>query len=86
MELLKRNRHREVQSVTYQPSAALPNIKVLKGLQTACPRAAFFTLIPKPDPEDTDSASEDENEVNYIPEPITSLHQEEYTSLSKEEL
>ena len=31
-------------------------------------------------------SSEDENEVDYISEPITSLHQEEYSSLSKEEL
>ena len=75
-----------MQSVSYQPSTDLPDINDLKSLQTACPRAAFFTLIPKLDPEDTDSASEDEDEVNYIPEPITSLHQEEYSSLSKREL
>lgn len=75
-----------MQSVSYQPSTALPDINELKSLQTACPRAAFFTLIPKLEPEDTDSASEDENEVNYVPEPITSLHEEEYSSLSKEDL
>ena len=75
-----------MQSVSYQPSTDLPDINELKSLQTACPRAAFFTLIPKLDPEDTDSASEDEDEVNYFPEPITSLHQEEYSSLSKKEL
>ena len=75
-----------MQSVSYQPSTDLPDINDLKSLQTACPRAENFTLIPKLDPEDTDSASEDEDEVNYIPEPITSLHQEEYSSLSKREL
>jgi len=41
-KLFKRNRHREVQSVSYQPSTAHPDINELKSLQTACPRTAFF--------------------------------------------
>lgn len=57
----------------------------MKSLKEVCPRAAFFSSIPKLDPEGTDSVSEDEDESN-LPRPLTALYSEEYASLTKHQL
>jgi len=84
-DLVKRNRKGNVPSVSYTPSPTFPDLSVLKSLNEVCPRAAFSSLIPKLDPEETDSASEDEDESN-IPQPLTALYSEEYASLTKYQL
>ena len=58
---------------------------MLKSLKEVCPRAAFFSLIPKLDPEETDSALGDEDESN-LPQPLTALYSDEYATLSKRQL
>ena len=83
--LVKRNRKGDVPSVSYTPSPPLPDLSVLKSLKEVCPRGAFFSLIPKLDPEETDSASEDEDESN-LPQPLTALYSEEYATLTKHQL
>ena len=82
---MKRNRKVDVQSVGYTAAPPLPDLPVLKSLKDVCPNAAFFSLIPKLDPEDTDSASEDEDETN-LPQPLTALYSQEYISLSPEDM
>jgi len=84
-DLVKRNRKGNVPSVSYTPSPTFPDLSVLKSLNEVCPRAAFSSLIPRLDPEETDSASEDEDESN-IPQPLTALYSEGYASLSKYQL
>lgn len=58
---------------------------MLKTLKDICPNAAFFSLIPKLDPEETDSASEDEDESN-LPKPLTALYSDEYATLTNHQL
>ena len=84
-DLVKRNRKGDVPSVSYTPTPPLPELSVLKSLKEVCPRAAFFSLIPKLDPEETDSASEDEDESN-LPQPLTALYSDEYATLTKHQL
>ena len=43
--------------------AELPGKDVLASLRAVCPKAVFFKMIPKVDEEDTDTASECEDEV-----------------------
>lgn len=43
------------------------------------------SLIPKLDPEETDSALEDEDESN-LPQPLTALYSDDYATLSKHQL
>ena len=48
-------------------------------------KRSFLQLIPKLDPEETDSASEDEDESN-LPQPLTALYSGEYATLTKHQL
>ena len=69
----------------FQNASSLPDLSVLQKLKLACPKAVFFDTIPKLDPEETDSASENEDELQ-LPEPITSLFNEENLMLNPREL
>lgn len=81
----KKNRTKEVKTQKYQRNGTLPSNHVLEAQKTACPNAAFFTLIPKLDQDETDTALENEDEIN-VPDPLTSFFKEDYRSLSKSEL
>uniref|UniRef100_UPI00358FC381 uncharacterized protein n=1 Tax=Myxine glutinosa TaxID=7769 RepID=UPI00358FC381 len=84
--LLKHNRQIEVKTVvSSQHRQTLPDFDMLKDLKAVCPNAAFFSLIPKLDAKETDSATEEEDEM-YLPEPLTSLYREEYSSWSQSDL
>ena len=72
-------------STEFQKAPPLPYLSVLKKLKLACPKAVFFDTIPKLDPEETDTASENEDELQ-LPEPITSLFNEENLMLNPQEL
>lgn len=58
---------------------------MLKSLKKVCPRAAFFSLIPKLDPEETDSASEDEYESS-LSQLLTGLYSDDCATLTKHQL
>ena len=59
-DLIKSKRKVEVISVCSSSQDLLPDIDVLNSLKTCCPSAVFFTLIPKLDFCDTDTAEEDD--------------------------
>lgn len=63
----------------------LPSAAVLRALNDACPNAAFFTTIPKLDPDDTDTASEGED-VNEIPQLLSSLQDQDCSKLQGPQL
>ena len=84
-DLVKMNRKGDVESVKYSADPPMPDPSVLKDLKEICPKAAFFSLIPKLDPEETDSASEDEDEPTHL-DPITCLYSQTYASLAADEL
>lgn len=69
-ELISGNRKKTVEAVHATSRAPLPTKEVLVSLKEICPDAVFFTLIPKLDEEDTDSADE---EYADLPATITSL-------------
>lgn len=85
LDLFKGRRKSSVTSTGSSSKDPLPSEDVLLSLKAACPKAAFFSTIPKLDPDETDSASEVE-ETDIVPPPLTSFYQEFYISLSPSEL
>ena len=83
-DFVKRNKKEAVKMVQYQRAASLPPVEVLQQLKEVRPSAALFSIIPKLDPDDTDTVSEDEDEFN-LPEPLTSLLCEDYSDLEAAE-
>lgn len=83
--LTKRNRTQVINTASFSSSPPLPDHTELEKLKQACPNAVFFDLVPKLDPEETDSASEDEDEID-LPPPLTSLYCEECTKLDLKHL
>lgn len=57
-------------------------------LQEHSPGAKLLKMVPSHqlDPEDTDTASEDGDEPELLPLPLTSVFQETYKNLPKDEL
>lgn len=68
----------------FYPQSPLPSQEILEKLKLVCPKSVFFDLVPKLNPEETDSASEGEDEF-HVMEPLTSL-QIENSNLSGHEL
>lgn len=68
----------------FDPNSLLPSLETLEKLKLVCPKSVFFDLIPKLDPEETDSASEGEDEL-HVMEPLTLL-QIENSNLSGHQL
>ena len=66
------------------PQSSLPSQEILEKLKLVYPKSVFFDLVPKLNPEETDSASEGEDEF-HVMEPLTSL-QIENGNLSGHEL
>jgi len=60
-DLLQSNRKNTVSSVSSSSADPLPDMKTLIELKECCPDAVFFTLIPKLDDEETDTAEEDDS-------------------------
>lgn len=85
LHLFKGRRKLSVTSTAASSNDPLPSDDVLFSLKAACPKAAFFSTIPKLDPDETDSASEVE-ETDELPQLLTSLYKESYGSLSPSEL
>ena len=81
---LLQQRKQPVQTVRFDPNSLLPSQETLEKLKLVCPKSVFFDLIPKLDPEETDSASEGEDEF-HVMEPLTLL-QIENSNLSGHQL
>jgi len=60
-DLIRSNRKGTVTSVCSSSKDPLPETSTLTALKQCCPDAVFFTLIPKVDAEETDTADEDDN-------------------------
>jgi len=73
-ELIQSNRKHAVLSVTSSSNDPLPDSRVLQDLKECCPDAVFFTLLPKLDEDETDTAEED-GTTNVVPL-ITSIGDE----------
>ena len=69
---LLRRRRQPVQTIGFHPNTPLPSQETLKLLKVASPKRVIFDLIRKFDPQETDSASEGEDEF-HIMEPLKSL-------------
>lgn len=74
MAPLLQPRKNAVAATEYSAVGPLPPVNKLKELKLACPTSVFFDMIDKLDPEDTDSASEDEDEISLLT-PLTYLHE-----------
>eukprot|EP00794_Sanderia_malayensis_P001645 gene1645-1828_t len=61
-------------------SDPLPSVDLLHELKEICPNACLFTIIPKLDEEETDSASEDEND-DVFPRLLCTLYEEPFSNL-----
>ena len=59
--------------INYSAHDPIPPVRKLQELKMCCPNGVFFDMIDKLDPEDTDSASEDEDQTS-LPTPLTSLY------------
>lgn len=68
----------------FDPNSQFLSQETLEKLKLVCPKSVFFDLIPKLDPEETDSASEGEDEF-HVMEPLTLL-QIENSNLSGHQL
>ena len=72
--VIRSNRKLPVSSVTSSSRDSLPNVQILQRLRECCPSAVFFTEIPKLNPEETDTA--DEDDTSTILPLITSIGDE----------
>ena len=63
MAPLLQPRKTPVTTIDYSAKEPIPPVSKLQELKVACPNSVFFDMINKLDPEDTDSASEDEDEI-----------------------
>ena len=59
--------------INYSAHDPTPPVSKLQELKMCCPNGVFFDMIDKLDPEDTNSASEDEDQTS-VPTPLTSLY------------
>ena len=83
---LTKGKRSAIDTSSYVSRAPLPPSADLEELRVACPRSVFFTMIPKVDPEETDTASEDEHQAveELLPPTITSLHDPAIDDISEE--
>lgn len=72
--LIRSNRKVHVPTVTSSSRDSLPDVEMLQKLKECCPSAVFFTLIPKLDSDETDTA--DEDDTSTILPLITSIGDE----------
>ncbi len=66
------NRNKRVESVTSTSKDKLPEVEHLQRLKASCPNAVFFTLIPRINNDETDSADDED----FLPRPLTALRED----------